>query len=269
MPGEAELAARLVALQRSEALALASSGGAFLAPRSVPELAEAVLANPDAWLLGGGTDIGLWITKALQTSATIIYTGEVAALKSMTDERMACASARRSFGGSIPRHEPRLPELAQVWTRFIAPDPVQRRSAATSPTARRLAIQCPRDGAARVVLRRRGNANHCAGRPFYVDCKKQSRRPGRGGLKRSCCRHDRRPRPASLVAAYKELKAQRAGHLRRVRGVCHHDRRRRRDERSYGYGGVAPAFQARCRYRAMRSSTSRGTKRPCVQPYRR
>ena len=80
LPGESELAAKLAALAHADALHLTSAAGTFIAPRTVEDFAAEVIANPDAWILGGGTDIGLWVTKGLQTTGTIIYTGEVAAL---------------------------------------------------------------------------------------------------------------------------------------------------------------------------------------------
>ena len=121
MPGETELAATLRELAHADALQLTSSHGTFAAPRTVEEFSAAVLAHPDAWILGGGTDIGLWVNKALQTNATIIYTGEVAALKQISE-----TSEGLRIGAAVPlelafRAMNRLyPELAHVWTRFAS-----------------------------------------------------------------------------------------------------------------------------------------------------
>ena len=61
LPGESELAEKLAALAHSDELRVTSSAGTFIAPRTVEDLSATVLANPDAWILAGVTDIGLCV----------------------------------------------------------------------------------------------------------------------------------------------------------------------------------------------------------------
>ena len=56
----------------------------FFAPRTREELAALYLRYPDATLLAGGTDVGLWVTKKLQPLPTIISVGSVAGLRRIT-----------------------------------------------------------------------------------------------------------------------------------------------------------------------------------------
>ncbi|PZQ63972.1 MAG: xanthine dehydrogenase small subunit [Phenylobacterium zucineum] len=64
LAAEAEaLAGALAAIQPAEGLALEHPKGRFFAPASGDELAEVLTAHPDATILAGGTDIGLWVTK--------------------------------------------------------------------------------------------------------------------------------------------------------------------------------------------------------------
>ena len=53
----------------------------WLAPRDLDEMAEAVLAHPEAVIVAGATDIGLWVTKQRRPLETLIDLGKVAALK--------------------------------------------------------------------------------------------------------------------------------------------------------------------------------------------
>jgi xanthine dehydrogenase small subunit len=53
----------------------------WLAPRDLEELAAAVLAHPEAVIVAGATDIGLWVTKQRRPLETLIDLGKVAALK--------------------------------------------------------------------------------------------------------------------------------------------------------------------------------------------
>lgn len=84
---EGAIAAELAEMQRGEALTIAGADGVngsprlWLAPRSLDELAEMRLACPDARILAGGTDIGLWVTKQHRQLGTVIWLGEVGELK--------------------------------------------------------------------------------------------------------------------------------------------------------------------------------------------
>ena len=146
MPGEVELAAKLLGLVHQDTLQITSKYGTFIAPKTVEDFSAAALANPNAWILGGGTDIGLWVNKALQTNATMIYTGEVAALKQIAETPVGL-----SIGAAVPlepaframnRHTRnwRMCGRALRHGRFAQAAP----SAAMWRTAHRLGIRCPR-----------------------------------------------------------------------------------------------------------------------------
>ena len=94
----------------------------FYAPRSLDELAAALDADPNATLLAGGTDIGLWVTKLLRDLPSIVYLGEVAGLKHVRREAgglVIGAAVSLSEGWSaIVGVYPQLAELAQ---RFGSP----------------------------------------------------------------------------------------------------------------------------------------------------
>ncbi|OZA78124.1 MAG: hypothetical protein B7X77_03960, partial [Caulobacter sp. 39-67-4] len=53
----------------------------WLAPRSVEDLASAFIEHPDATIVAGATDVGLWITKQRRPLKTLIDIGQVAELK--------------------------------------------------------------------------------------------------------------------------------------------------------------------------------------------
>ncbi|MDI1363700.1 MAG: xanthine dehydrogenase small subunit [bacterium] len=53
----------------------------WLAPRSLDQLAQAVQAHPDATIVAGATDVGLWVTKLRKPLKTLIDIGQIAELK--------------------------------------------------------------------------------------------------------------------------------------------------------------------------------------------
>jgi xanthine dehydrogenase small subunit len=79
----AELAAQLGTLRDDPPLHYADAVTPFHAPRTLDALATEVAAQPEARLLGGNTDIGLWINKQFKRLPVLIHVGEVAELKSI------------------------------------------------------------------------------------------------------------------------------------------------------------------------------------------
>jgi xanthine dehydrogenase small subunit len=71
----------LKTLQRQKMFAYEADGKKFFSPRTVKELADILALYPEATLLAGGTDVGLWVTKQHLALNTIIYTGNVAELR--------------------------------------------------------------------------------------------------------------------------------------------------------------------------------------------
>ena len=75
----------LETLQRKKMLSYEAGGAKFFAPVTVEELAEVYGQHPDATILAGGTDVGLWVAKFHMELPTIIYTGNVAALRDLRE----------------------------------------------------------------------------------------------------------------------------------------------------------------------------------------
>ncbi|HSF94604.1 MAG TPA: xanthine dehydrogenase small subunit [Thermohalobaculum sp.] len=67
-------------------LAYEAGGRRFWAPVGLDDFAALVLAHPNATILSGATDVGLWITKHAFDPAGIIYTGRVRELAQMRKE---------------------------------------------------------------------------------------------------------------------------------------------------------------------------------------
>ncbi|NYT58518.1 xanthine dehydrogenase small subunit [Alcaligenaceae bacterium] len=80
------LARALRPLQRDGTLEYHHEGQVFLAPRTLPELAQLRLDHPEARLLAGSTDVGLWVTKQLRELPELIYIGQVVGLGDIREE---------------------------------------------------------------------------------------------------------------------------------------------------------------------------------------
>jgi xanthine dehydrogenase small subunit len=57
----------------------------WLSPRTIDELAQAYLEHPDATIVAGATDVGLWVTKQRRPLPTLISVSEVAELRTIEE----------------------------------------------------------------------------------------------------------------------------------------------------------------------------------------
>ena len=83
---ESQAVTQLKSIQSGDSLAINSSDGRFYAPRSITELCDLLETHPQAVMVAGGTDVGLWVTKQLQTLETVIYLGALEDLKCIHDD---------------------------------------------------------------------------------------------------------------------------------------------------------------------------------------
>jgi xanthine dehydrogenase small subunit len=79
--GAAAMRAQLAALARPEGLAYAHEGQRFWSPQTKRELFAILAAHPEAAILSGGTDFGLWVTKQHRRFDQVVWLGKVAELQ--------------------------------------------------------------------------------------------------------------------------------------------------------------------------------------------
>ena len=94
----------------------------FYAPATVQSLAQLRVQLPQARLIAGTTDVGLWITKQFRALGDLIAVGRVAELQTIEarDGGLyigAGASLEAAWAALAQRH----PSLTDVWLRFASP----------------------------------------------------------------------------------------------------------------------------------------------------
>lgn len=105
---EPDVATALRALEDDEDLFVGSDARFFAAPSSIEGLSTLYAAHPDAVIVSGATDVGLWITKKLQALPKIIWLGRVRGLDAIEDGPQGV-----TFGATAS-HEAAMPHLAAV-----------------------------------------------------------------------------------------------------------------------------------------------------------
>jgi len=121
-PPARDRAAALKNIQRDAALEIEHDGRRFFAPRDSNELAALLTQYPDATLLAGGTDVGLWVTKRHRELETVIYTGRVSELSDIrvTDTHIDIGAAA-TLTDAVPEIVRHYPGLDEMFRRFASP----------------------------------------------------------------------------------------------------------------------------------------------------
>jgi xanthine dehydrogenase small subunit len=152
------------------------------APKDSDELAEWYLANPDATLIAGATDVGLWVTKQLRDLALVAFLNGVEDLKGIELQ-----GGQRHVGACVTiaalraAVADRLPSFAELLRRYASE---QVRNAAT--IGGNIANGSPiGDGPPALIalgatlhLRRGDEMRSLPLEDFFLDYRKQDRKPG-------------------------------------------------------------------------------------------
>lgn len=154
--------------------------GAFI-PGDSDELADWYLANPDATLIAGATDVGLWVTKQLRDLAPVAFLNGIADLKSIEARGgQMHVGACVTIAALRAAVADRLPSFGELLRRYASE---QVRNAAT--IGGNIANGSPiGDGPPALIalgatlhLRRGDEMRSMPLEDFFLDYRKQDRRP--------------------------------------------------------------------------------------------
>ncbi len=174
-------AAILATLQAWAAEEVPAATG-FVAPHALDELAQHLEAHPDALLLAGGTDAGLWVTKDLRDYEHVVALTEVAEL------RLIRRTATHLEVGAAVTYTDLLPHAAALWPDFgrmlrrLGSELIRNSGtlggnlASASPIGDTLPVLLALD--ATVVLRRGLATRELAVDDFFLDYKRTALLPG-------------------------------------------------------------------------------------------
>ncbi|GAB3242854.1 xanthine dehydrogenase small subunit [Chitinimonas naiadis] len=178
----AAVATVLGALAALPALDYEVAGQRFMAPRTLAELADLRLRYPEARLLAGSTDIGLWVTKQFRALGDILYLGQVAELQRIQlDAEGLWVGAAASLTDAFAALVRQTPEWAELARRF-ASVPVRNAGTLGGNVANGSPIGDSMPAlivlGSRVVLQRGEAVRELALEDFYLGYQKTALQPG-------------------------------------------------------------------------------------------
>jgi xanthine dehydrogenase small subunit len=154
----------------------------FAAPASLDSLAALYLKHPDAVIVAGATDVGLWITKQLRDIAKVIHVGKVANFDGVEDtghEVIIGAGATYAQAGPyLSRIDPDVAELLRrLGSKQVrASGTVGGNVANGSPIGDTPPVLIALD--AKLELRKGRQVRSMPVEEFYIEYGKQKREPG-------------------------------------------------------------------------------------------
>lgn len=178
----AGLARALTDMRHEEPLLIRHEQQVFIAPRSLAQLAQARIDYPQARLLAGSTDIGLWVTKQLRDLPELIYLGQVPELRTISvhDNGLtigAGASLTDAYDALV-RYEPAWREMRQRFASL----PIRNAGTLGGNIANGSPIGDSMPGlitlGAMLVLRRGEHTRTLPLEDFYVAYQKNALQPG-------------------------------------------------------------------------------------------
>ncbi len=177
-----ETAALLAGLSGDADLFAGSDATFFAAPATEDALAALCARHPDATIVGGATDVGLWVTKELRELPRIVHTGRVASLHEVreTEDRVEIgaaatyAEAEAALGAIDPDVGEMLRRLGSKQVR--ATGTVGGNIANGSPIGDSPPVLIALG--ATIELRRGGARRTLALEDFFLDYGRQDRAPG-------------------------------------------------------------------------------------------
>ncbi|MDJ0944375.1 MAG: xanthine dehydrogenase small subunit [Kiloniellales bacterium] len=112
---EAETQEALASLRDHVTLAFGQGPRRFFAPATADALADLLTAHPEATIVAGSTDVGLWVTKALRRLGMIVWLGRIDELAQVEEtEHSIEIGAGASYADAmdvLARHYPDMGEV--------------------------------------------------------------------------------------------------------------------------------------------------------------
>ncbi len=110
---------KIKALNDGRRVVLGEGGKQIIIPASLDDFAAVYEANPEARIVAGSTDVGLWVTKFMRNIGPVIFIGHLQELKRIAEN----ASEVRFYAGvsyseALPVIAASFPQLGELWNRI-------------------------------------------------------------------------------------------------------------------------------------------------------
>ncbi|TDQ61956.1 xanthine dehydrogenase small subunit [Maritalea mobilis] len=110
---------RLQALQNDSPIAIESDGDKIFVPKTKAQLAEIYVAHPDATLVAGATDVGLWVTKFMRPITPSIFLTALRDFDAVQEkDGQLIINGGVTYTDLLPLIDEKLTQLSAYWRRI-------------------------------------------------------------------------------------------------------------------------------------------------------
>lgn len=178
----ARVSAILAGFADGSQVEMETDGRGLVIPRSADALAEVLERMPEARIIAGATDVGLWVTKLMRDIAPAVFIGTIADLKGISVEGGALTfGAGVTYSEALPVINRHLPQLSAFWLR-IGGDQVRNMGTLGGNIANGSPIGDTPPAfialGARITLRKGGMRRTVPLEDYFIAYGKQDRLPG-------------------------------------------------------------------------------------------
>jgi xanthine dehydrogenase small subunit len=114
-----QIVQNLSALQNDQMLAIESEAEKLFAPATLDQFASIYARNPEATIVAGATDVGLWVTKFMRDISPVIFTSRLKDFRKIeVSDTAITVDGGASYTDMLAVIDEHLPQLSQFWRRI-------------------------------------------------------------------------------------------------------------------------------------------------------
>ncbi|HEY8594799.1 MAG TPA: xanthine dehydrogenase small subunit [Devosiaceae bacterium] len=111
--------ASLRAMRDGNRVDCGTGSGRFIVPADVDDFAAVLEEHPDATIVAGATDVGLWVTKFMREIAPVVFISHLEKLREISvSEGAVTLGASVSYTEAFATIRIQFPAMAELWTRI-------------------------------------------------------------------------------------------------------------------------------------------------------
>ena len=110
---------KIRAIHDGRRVEIGEGAGKIIVPASLDDFAAAYEAHPEARIVAGSTDVGLWVTKFMRNIGPVIFIPHLQELKRIAENDSEVRFyAGVSYSEALPVIEANFPQLGELWNRI-------------------------------------------------------------------------------------------------------------------------------------------------------
>jgi xanthine dehydrogenase, small subunit len=110
---------KIKAIHDGRRVEIGADGNRIIIPANLDDFAAVYEVNPEARIVAGSTDVGLWVTKFMRNIGPVIFIGHLQELKRIAENDSEVRFyAGVSYSEALPVIQSNFPQLGELWNRI-------------------------------------------------------------------------------------------------------------------------------------------------------